>query len=80
MAITPEIPIPSGAFVDWASQTSYLCGSFPDVPFPTEENWREWGYMFSVSPTMQGYQIPSPDSFQTWEEWGNAAKRSFLGP
>lgn len=57
-------------FIEWAS--AVLWTNIPeDLPFPREGQWKSWALKMVEDDLYSGIELPDPNSFDDWREWGN---------
>lgn len=67
------VPEPNG--LSWDEWSAAFAGysDIPNVPWPLPEDaWREWAEHLQLLPTLEGYQVPDPHSFEEWSGWAEA--------
>jgi hypothetical protein len=67
------------SFEDWNGNFVQWYGREP-LPINTEENWKDTAYQIMALPTFAVYPVPSPDGFETWQDWANVLTESVNGP
>lgn len=50
------------------------------IPTASEADWRQAAEDIAELPTFAAYPVPTPDSFETWQEWADEFSLTINGP
>ena len=62
----------NGNLIIWYGQES--------IPSGPEEDWRMIAEEVAELPTFSAYPVPTPGSFETWQEWADEFSQIINGP
>ena len=63
---------------DWNGNVAIIYGEL-NVPFTTEENWKITAQLLSSNTALSEYPIPSPESYENWQDWADQFTQSING-
>ena len=64
---------------DWNGNLAIYYGREP-LMYGSEENWREVAHEIGLLATFAAYPVPSPDTFETWQDWAREFTTIINGP
>ena len=53
---------------DWNGNLAIYYGQ-RNIEFAPEESWRDGAMNIVQSPIFNRYPVPTPDTFETWQDW-----------
>jgi len=64
---------------DWNGNVAMYYGQ-KNIEFASEENWRDGAMNIVQSETFGTYPVPSPNTYETWQEWAFEFANIINGP
>lgn len=71
MSFNITLPV-NMALIDWADQITFdLDNQTSIAKLIDETDWQSWAVQFVTVPGLSGYNVPSPYSFDSWNNWAD---------
>ena len=71
---SPEL----SSWEDWNGNFIIYYGQL-NIPYHPEENWKDTASVIASTFTFSAFPIPTPDTFDSWQDWANEVTLSING-
>lgn len=75
------VPEPGGlTWQEWSAAFSGYNTSVSFIPQPMPEvDWKTWAREVRQVPSFEGYNLPEPEDYDTWQEWAQWLALALVG-